>query len=652
MLGLLVPPAALAGPDPVQKPVLDGCQRNPAGLLTFTSPEWVRVDGAKAQPFREIRGKATLVHTADEDLPEGHDSYDLDWDVIPDPGFEGLLAGSPEAGNGNYGDDADKAKLHVEWESKSVPAYAWPTENDTVDVWGQWIWDCGHWGQGIQTDPDNPQEDLIGTGDYFLPGQVEGGAPQELRGEQTELHPIEGFAVHRAEPSQSTTGESQTDVFASNDGTHAYADEKCAAQDQVQNSFPNSTLPAYGPEFTACINDPANQRQPIAGRSFSFFVPAPPRPSPGATLRWREVEQVAANGASEQVTPRGDGIEVRVSFDPSADAGPSSFGASYFVGWKGRQATSTPLRLTLQSVTVNHSLDPNPKRQTQSGPPPGEYNLYLDVNGVWNFIGGHGPLSSSGDWAPGLGQVSDGQTFAVNRDVVFYVPAGGPVRVDISGRECDLPRMDPCVVTGEVSDANDHPGHAIDSFPTAGAALGDHTLISPVDADYALRYRVTRAAPGTPPTGCGSTGVGASSPGGSLGGAGQVKCLAASCDAGAPTSAFAGRQRSTRRRFVLRGRASDVGCAGARRRLRRVEVALARRVGHRCRYLRRNARFGRAASCARRTFLRARGTTRWRLVRRRHFPRGRYVAYVRGVDRSGNVETRVTPRNRRALRVR
>jgi hypothetical protein len=352
------------------------------------------------------------------------------------------------------------------------------------------------------------------------------------------------------------------------------------------------------------------------------------------------------------VTPRADGIEVRVTFDPSADAGPHSYGASWFVGWKGQRPNSTPLRLTVQSVTVNHSLDPNPNRRTQSGPPPGEYNLYLDVNGVWNFIGGHAGVPSSNDWVPGLGQVSDGQTFAMNRDVVFYVPAGGPVRLDVSGRECDLPRIDPCVVNGEVSDGNDHPGHSIDVFGSAAAALGDHTLISPVDANYAVRYRVARAAPGTPPSACGSTGVGASSPGGSLGGAGQVKCVAARCDARPPTSAFVGRQRATRRGLRLRGRASDVGCAGGRGRLRRVEVAVARRVGHRCRFLRRNGRFGRTASCRLPTFLRARGTARWQFTRIRSFSRGRYVAYVRGVDRSGNVETRITRRNRRALRVR
>jgi len=60
----------------------------------------------------------------------------------------------------------------------------------------------------------------------------------------------------------------------------------------------------------------------------------------------------------------------------------------------------------LQSIKVNHSLDPNPSHPTQLSLPPGEYNLYLDVNGYWNFIGGRGLSDPTDDsWAPGLGSV-------------------------------------------------------------------------------------------------------------------------------------------------------------------------------------------------------------------------------------------------------
>src|SRR5947209_615152 len=230
LAALLAQPArAAAGPDPVSQPLHDGCQRNPVGLLSYTSPEWAFVGGRSAgDPVRAIEGAATLAHTADEDLPEGHDSYDLDWDVVPAAGYESLLAGNPSAnggqGNGNWANDADRGKMHVEWESGSVPTFAWPTEGDQVKLWGQWVWDCGHWGQGIDTNAGDRQQALIGTGDYLLPGQVEGPSPAGLRGEQTELHPLQAIVVTRHASYRAAAAERETDAFVANDGTHAYAE--------------------------------------------------------------------------------------------------------------------------------------------------------------------------------------------------------------------------------------------------------------------------------------------------------------------------------------------------------------------------------------------------------------------------------------------
>ncbi|MEA2422209.1 MAG: hypothetical protein QOF55_1308, partial [Thermoleophilaceae bacterium] len=471
LLAAAMPAVAHAGPDPVNQPLADGCQRNAAGLLTFSSPEWVRV-GRKstADATRVVEGTTTLSHTADEDLPQSHTSYDFDTDVVPDPTYLDLLSGSPTARNGNFAADADYAKLHVEWESRALPAYAWPTEGDRVKIWGQWVWDCGHWGEGIETDQQNPQGSLVGTGDYLLPGQVEGDPPPNLRGEQTELHPLEALVVTRAHAWNAFGGESQTDAFISGDGTHAYAEERCAHDIAP---VPGG-LPGYGPDFTACANTSANEQQPVQGHSYDFFVPAPPRPSPDAQLEYREIARVQGSAAIEQITERADGLDVHVSFPSTATTG-LAYGTTFLVGWHGA-APAAHLRITLHSVTVAHSLDPNPGRFRQTGLPPGEYNLYLDANGYWNFIGGRGPLSATPDdsWAPGLGAVTDGQVVPVNHDVDLSVPAGAPVRLAFSGRECDLPRMDPCVVNGEVSDGNDHPGEAISQFASADAAVGDH----------------------------------------------------------------------------------------------------------------------------------------------------------------------------------
>jgi hypothetical protein len=633
------PAVALAGPDPVKQPLADGCQRNPAGLLTFSSPEWVRVGGkstSATQATKVIEGTTTLTHTADEDLPQSHTSYDLDSDVVPDPAYIGLLAGSPTARNGNFAEDADYAKLHVEWESRALPAYAWPTEGDRVKLWGQWVWDCGHWGEGIEADQKNPQGSLIGTGDYFLPGQVEGDPPHGLRGEQTELHPLQAVVVKRKVAWAAPGGESQTDAFISNDGTHAYAEEQCAHDLNPVPGVP----PSYGPDFTACANGGTHEQQPLVKTGYDFFVPAPPRPAASSALTYREIVRVGGSAATEQVTEAPGGLRVHVTF-PDKPGG-LAYGTTFLVGWRD-PAPPPPahLRLTVRSVKVVHALDPNASRFTQTGFPPGEYNLYLDANGFWSFIGGRGPLSPTPDdsWAPGLGAVNDGQTVPVNHAIDFSVPSGAPVRLAVSGRECDLPKMDPCVVTAEVSDGNDHPGQAIAQFASADAAVGDHTLAPPT-GNYVVDYSVQRiATPGMPPSEPGSTGVPSSSPGGNLGGGrGTVSPPAARrChDRKPPRSRFASVRPGRPHTIVVRGTAGDFGCA---HKIARVTVAIARRAGGgRCQYLLASGRLAARGKCRRATYISARGTKRWSFTTPRRLPASVYVVRSRAIDGPGNVE--------------
>jgi hypothetical protein len=301
----------------------------------------------------------------------------------------------------------------------------------------------------------------------------------------------------------------------------------------------------------------------------------------------------------------------------------------------------------MKSIGIVHSLDPNPDRAQQTGAPPGEYNLYLDSNGRWTFIGGRPPLDpdTSPQLAPGLGSVTDGETVPVNAGVDFFVPVGAPVRVAVSGRECDLPRMEPCLANAEVSDGNDHPGQAIDTFPSADAALGDHRMTSPL-GHWFMDYSVARESSGgpSPP---GSSGVSTSQPGSNLGGRGAVASAAgggvvAGClDRVAPASHLAGKLLLRR----LRGTAADRAC-GRRGRLARVTVAVARRVQGGCRYLRASGRFGMRTSCRRPTYVNARGTKRWSLGVHHRLARGTYVVRSRAIDAAGNVERKRRLRGR------
>lgn len=96
-----------------------------------------------------------------------------------------------------------------------------------------------------------------------------------------------------------------------------------------------------------------------------------------------------------------------------------------------------------------------------------------------------------------------------------------------------------------------------------------------------------------------------------------------------------GAGRLVRRERRLTGRATDRAC-GLKGTVRRVEVALQRRVGKRCRSVGTAVRAGKRRSCARLTWVRARGAAAWSLTYRRALPTGRYVLRVRARDAAGN----------------
>jgi hypothetical protein len=127
------------------------------------------------------------------------------------------------------------------------------------------------------------------------------------------------------------------------------------------------------------------------------------------------------------------------------------------------------------------------------------------------------------------------------------------------------------------------------------------------------------------------TGIAGRAPGSSA--------ASACADHSAPVSTFARKRAITasRRRLSITGTASDRGCrAGGVGRVKRVRVAVARRAGKRCRFLRGRKGFTKPRSCSKRVYVTAKGTTRWRYTFRGRLARGSYRAYVRATDASGN----------------
>jgi hypothetical protein len=131
-----------------------------------------------------------------------------------------------------------------------------------------------------------------------------------------------------------------------------------------------------------------------------------------------------------------------------------------------------------------HSLDPNPTAPNhQTSTAPGEYVMFLEVNGGWLRLN---------QLLPTLRSVSDGQTFKLGKTITLYMPDRAQLRVYGQGWECDVSaELIPCP-TGrhEVALFNDPIGDKIDQL-SVSSAPGSHTLKS-TSGDWKLTYDVTK----------------------------------------------------------------------------------------------------------------------------------------------------------------
>ena len=80
-------------------------------------------------------------------------------------------------------------------------------------------------------------------------------------------------------------------------------------------------------------------------------------------------------------------------------------------------------------------------------------------------------------------------------------------------------------------------------------------------------------------------------------------------------------------------------------------MALARSVGHRCRFLRSNGTFAKPTSCRPRDFRHARGTTHWTYRRQRRLAKGVYLLWAHATN-SKHETTRNTAHKYIFLRLR
>lgn len=404
-----------------------------------------------------VQGVVRIAHASLQDSILQHRSFDFNANLVPDPAFRYLIAGSPSRHTSNFapGGGEEQRRLHFEWESATIPFFAWPTDGDRATVWGSWIWDCGHW------------------------TSVENNTSGVITGEHSELHPLSAIAVNRQAPYLSARGESETDVFVSNEGDGAHASEKCALS---HHPLTGAAYPQYDAGFKPCAMSVANRLQPLA-RSYRFFVPAPPKPASGARLRYRVVNRIAGGSGSQRVRTENNGIEVTVTLHGGSRE--VRYGKSFFVSWTvPTRHPPVPLRVTFKSLLIKQA-DPNPAVPDPTG---AHWNLYLDLNGYWQLMN---------LWAPRLTtHVIDNERIPINRTVKIYVPRASGVWLQVAGRECDEPAgkvvlgistnlLYPCPANTDEQNPNifdifnnDDTGTILDTYRSAGTAIGTHVSTS------------------------------------------------------------------------------------------------------------------------------------------------------------------------------
>ncbi|HET7760592.1 MAG TPA: hypothetical protein VFK62_11760 [Gaiellaceae bacterium] len=437
--------------DPETDARPDGCGRDYLAQTQRQIPTWVyvgdrnapatgpapplrRLDGVVSSPFdREL-----AVHPTPEDLPTIHRSYDLNFNVLPDPPDRTLLGGSATTKTGNFaGHGESTARVHVEREQGATPLFVWPEAGDRVSLVGSWIWDCGHWTGG---------------------------------GEKTEIHPFDALWVDRREHWPQAEG----DLFVSTDKTFAGVQADCAHQ-----------VKGVVAAFEACLVTHSSW-QDVSG-TYRFRLRVPPRPSPSSILQIRVVDAGSTPGAPP-VIARSSGGGAEVTLAVHATPGKKLVVAKrVLASWTGT-APADHVRVRFERLLVRRAMDPGcsngrptcGSKETTHGEQvsfgPGEWNVYVDGAGTWRM------------WGSGLLRAHDGQVFRNGPTLDLHLARGKPWRVFVVTRECDFGSlgnadgathaMAPCPRSREFGtfDGDDVPGIAVAHFRSPAAALGLHVL--------------------------------------------------------------------------------------------------------------------------------------------------------------------------------
>ncbi len=310
------------------------------GIPFGSDPGWVKVGGDPDPfvPFAKLEGQVlpdlahATVKTEDDryktnpfitstDNTFNHYMRDMNVFVTLDPSSRWALA------DGNFALEADDGEseenelglIEAEWERGAVPPWARPASYDRIALFGWHVFDCGHGNPDrYRTEIHSPVgwvslRNTANTHDWDQdPGAKKSQDPwvwYEAGDHQGigETFPDTGLLDT---PVQSTVADAFFSSFGGNipESVNGCDDDTFIADDTVNAQ-------CFDDEF---VPNSWEWWQPLLKEDYTFFVPAPPRPSPNAQLVWSSVDNCSATPPNPG-NP-GDDVEGAGEADPGETA--------------------------------------------------------------------------------------------------------------------------------------------------------------------------------------------------------------------------------------------------------------------------------------------------------------------------------------------